>query len=413
MAKMTLLQILLTLLTFAVLQKLSAMDSTDLLPQRVHSPQLRYGVVSAAQDRYDSKGRLLSLSDLHAIELDVAALKSIEPQISDLVTALNSLGSGQLGDKLSLGQLRFETAPTIKFQVVAFGLGISPKWTFGIGIPFIDYENKISIREQGSNIETYKREFGGLSPALDQALGRLSVSLPEAAQSELQKKGYKPLESRRDRFAGDLQIQSLYEISRTADRALLYKAVLNLPTGPQDDPDDLADLDVFGETAVENHLLASQQLGGLGGRWSLSGRAGYRYNLPDRPTKRVPVSNETLPGPETKEQVQRQISGTAILGSSLARQLSKSWSVAVGYEYRTKDQDRYSGQRNANYNSLAAESDSTSQKSRFEVSYSSVKSYLDRQAVLPAQFSMEISDTFAGKNTPRQLLTELTLMMFY
>ena len=391
-----------------------ALDSAQVLPAKINSPSLRTGTVFHVGQRYDNNGDLLSLDDLKSVEFNVKTLSQIEPQVHELVKALNSFGSpgDNYGDKLNLGVMRVSVSPKIDYTAPIHAWGLTENWTFGFGVPVIHYTNEIQIRQDGSNLAAYRKQFEGrISPELDRAFDRLSLDIPAAVHSELEAKGYRPLDKRDQTFIGDIQLVSLYKMPEKGRASFIHRGTMSLPTGPKDNPDDLMDLNVFGETSVTNELLAAYK---LGGRLDLGGRAGIKIMIPDKLEKRVPKDeNDLLPDASQKEVVTRYGGETAILGTSANYHLNASWMTGVGYEYLHKQRDRYKGNRNLAYSVLENETDSISHKSRVDLSYSTVQAYFDKKAIIPTIFTLEISDIFAGRNIARQTFTEFNWMLFY
>lgn len=388
-----------------------AMDSVDLLPIGINSPALKVGTYSNIDERYNQHGQLMSLTDIHSIEFNVQTLSRIEPQVTELVSALNSFGTGNYGNQLNLGVLKINSQPSVQYWAPVHAWGITSKWTLGFGVPVIKYQNEASLASEGGNLAAYKQQYSGISTSLDKAFQRLDVSIDLAAQAELEKKGYKPIGRREQTFVGDIQIVSLYDLGRTANLASAWKMVVNLPTGPKADPSDLLALDMFGETAVENHLMGQYR---FAKSLVIRGKGGYRYVLPDQVEKRVPLSDlDSLPGEEGQEKVTRQKGGSLIAGSSLGYEINQSWSIDLGYEFLQKEKDHYSGGRGRYYSALERNTDQITHRSKLGIAYSSVKSYFSKKALIPSIFSLELSDVFSGKNVARQSLSEVTVMLFY
>lgn len=391
-----------------------AMDSTDVLPANVNSPALRMGSVQNVNQRYNSSGDLVSLNDLHSIEFNVKTLSTIEPQVNQLVAALNSFGSSteKYGDSLSLGVLKVNVKPQVDYVAPVHAWGINERWTMGFGVPVVHYRAQFSFTQEGSNLDQYRQQFEGrVSPELDSAFQKLSVSLPQAAASELDRKGYQAMGERDKKFIGDIPIVSVYKFYDDGRVATVHKGTLSLPTGPKDNPDDLEDMGGFGLLSMTNEVVSTYR---YRKSWNFNARGGLKYVFPDQVDKRVPSNNaDTLPDQSQKERVTRETSPTTILGTSAAYKISREWASAVGYEYNNKSRDRIRGNKGGSYAVLEDYTDSTLHRSRLELSYSTVQAYLDKTAMVPTTFSLEVSDVFAGKNIPRQTLTELTWMLFY
>lgn len=388
-----------------------ALDSADVLPAHVNSPAIRFGTISGIGERYTANGSLVTLSDYNSIVFDAAKLAQIEPRVSQLVSVLNQFGKQNMGDALTLGTLHLDINPQVNYIAPVHAFGLTKKWTVGVGVPVIKYTNDISLYQSGSNLEQIRAQAGGLSSQLDSAFDELSVGLVQQAQKELASKGYLPLENHRETFIGDVQVASLYQLYNDATYGVLSKTMLGLPTGPKDDPDDLADLGSFGYASVEQSILGTYR---PRANWRLSAKAGVRYTLPDRIEKRVPRDDQdSLPDASTKETVSRSTGILGSIGASTSYFFLRRWSAGLGMDFLAKASDSYSGSRGGRYDLLSRETNSSATRMRVGLTYDTISAYFAKAALIPAVISYEFSDTIRGFNVERQTVHELTLTLFF
>lgn len=388
-----------------------ALDSADVLPAHINSPAIRFGQISGIGERYTATGALVTLTDANSIVFDATKLAQIEPRVQQLVNVLNQFGQQNMGDALTLGTLHININPQINYIAPVHAFGITKKWTLGVGVPVIRYSNDINMYQSGSNLEAIRAQTGGLSAQMDSAFDELSVGLVSQAQKELSSKGYLPLENHRETFIGDVQVASLYQIYNDTKYGVLTKTTLGLPTGPQDDPDDLADLGTFAYTSVEQTLLGTYR---PRANWRLSAKAGVRYTLPDRIEKRVPKDEtDSLPDANSKENVSRTNGILGSIGASTSYFFLRRWSAGLGVDYLAKAADSYSGSRGGRYDLLARETNSSATRMRVGISYDTISAYFSKAAMIPAMISYEFSDTIRGFNVERQTVHELTLTLFF
>lgn len=387
-----------------------AMDSADILPPKINSPQIRMGVVSGIGQKYTSSGDLVTLSDYNSIEFDSRTLVKIEPQVQQLVNVLNQYGHQELGSALHLGVLHLETQPEVNYVAPLHAYGINDRLTVAVGVPIVKYNNRITLSQTGSNLNDIRTQAGGVQE-LDAAFDRLDVSLVQTVQEELAKKGYKPLQSRSESIVGDVQLAALYLLKKTERHAFTLKSILSLPTGPGDDPDDLADLGIFGQTAVDETLVYNFK---PHHRWMFAAKAGYRYMLDDKAVKRVPKDeSDSLPSADSKENVNRKTGDTTQFNASANFAFLKNWSAAAGYEIAFKQADRYSGGEGRRYDLLAKDTNSEAHRTRLGVSYDTTTAYFRKEALIPSVISYEFVDTIRGINVERQTIHELWITLFF
>lgn len=388
-----------------------AMDSITNLPAGISSPAWKQGYIFGADQKFDSQGDLYNLSDLNSIELNINNLQAIEPDIKKLESALNKFGQNGLGSTLHLGVLKVTAEPTINYSVPMLGHGINENWMVGVGLPVIHYTNKLNFLHSGSNIDELKRQFYGVSDSIDDAFDRLDNDLIPVAQQTLRDKGYKALETRNETFLGDIQLASFYILYKDSLVGLRWQSMMNLPTGPQDDPDDLADLNIFGRTAWENSLVSNFNF------WKnfvLAVKGGYKWVIPDRMRARVPLNaTDTLPGKDRVSFVDRDIGDSFTFGSSLTYSTHGGLGLGAGLNGNIKQADSYSGSLAGDYSLLSKDTASYSLSSIYELSYDTVALYLSKKALLPMIISMSFSDTIRGQNVQRLTQTEFTATLFF
>lgn len=389
-----------------------ALDSTDVLPRGVNSPSVRAAKVSGIDANFSNSGSLLSLHDTLSVEVDSRAMVQRAPETQTLINVLNSFGQGRYGDQLSLGTLHINSKPEIEYTAIVHAWGLTNRWTLGFGLPAIKYKNTVALSEEGSNIPLFQQAFGGMDAALDSGLARAaSTSLVTEFAGQLSSKGYRPLESKSESLWGDLQIVSLYQVLKSKLAAVTHKLTLTLPTGKKEDPNDLVDLDLFGRGAIENQIVGSYE---LVKNWSINARLGVQVLLPDQTMKRVPLNEQDiLPDQAGLESVNRQM----VLGNSAAGSinwdLTKFFNLGMGYEFKNKSTQKYSGNSSRYYEGLSKNSDTEAHLSRFGMGFSTVKAYQAKKFALPFILGLELSDTFAGKNVPRETRSELSMTLFY
>jgi len=385
-----------------------ALLTTSTLPEGINSPSFRFGVVDHVGERYTTDGSLMRLGDLKSIVFDAATLKKMSADAQKLIDALNSFGDHKLGDQFNFGVLRVHTTPSVSYFAPIFARGLTENWTVAFGLPVVTYKNKIFITQDSSNIAYYRSQFSGLSKELDAAL---NIDLGKATNETLQAKGYKDLESRDEKFLGDSQLASVYKIFENSKSALIYQALVGLPTGPKYNSDDLAALNIFGRTTLSNTLAYSYK---FTSRFSLLPYASYLVNIRDQVTARVPKNeDDSLPDAEAKQVVSRQIGNTTSLGSNVFYELNDEWTLGTAYEVSRKTEDRYQGAAGTRYDLLSRNTELKAERVKGEVTYSSVKSYFKKSAIIPMMVSLEVSDVIAGYNVERQLVQELNLMLFF
>ena len=281
----------------------------------------------------------------------------------------------------------------------------------GLGIPIITYKNNLTYSHSGSNLKNLQSQFSGLSKSIDDAFNKLDKNIISLAQQNLKDKGYKPIQNRNETFLGDIQVASFYMLYKESFLGVRWQSFLNLPTGPKDDPNDLADLTSFGKTAWENSLLLNMNF------WSnlnFAIRCGFKWSIPDTVLVRVPENDEdSLPNSMRLSLVNRKIGDSINSGASMTYSFSNGFALSMGLDSNYKNKDSFSGAMIGSYSPLEKDTKSYTHRIQYEVSYDSVSYFLNKKAILPVIFSINYSDSFRGQNIERLTQTEMNSTFFF
>ncbi len=388
-----------------------AMDSADVLPSGIYSPSIRIGFVTGIGQSFGSEGELQSLGDMHTMTFDAKKLISIQPQVAQLVSALNQFGSQNLGDKINIGYLKFNIQPQVNYYAPVFARGITDRWTLAIGAPIIRYQNSVSLESTGSNVDAIHAQVGFSSAQLNAAFSSLKVNLVNQAQQTIASLGYQPIGQTNRNFVGDIQVASLYQFYKDDHNKLMAKTLFGLPTGAEADPNDLTALDISGQTSIEQQFIYNYR---LFAPLTLAAKVFYHYNLADKVNKRVPAdANDTLPAQDQSEKVERKIGDAGGAGISATYEVFSRLAFSAGLEFQSKASDRFNGTLANDYEMLAFRTNSTYQLLRLGIAYSTVQTYFKQQSFMPFIASFEYSDVISGINMPRITTNELWLTMFF
>ncbi len=389
----------------------SGFNAPDVLPGGRRMVSMRQGWVSQIEQKFSSEGQLQSLSQLSRINFDYERLSGIRPEITELRDVLNSFGNFGIGNDIHLGRIDINLKPEVSYSVPTVAFGVTDALTIGLGIPIISYKNRVRLDRVEGNVNQLKEIYGGVNAELDGALKELDVDIVGEFKSYLRERGYKEVRSQNKSYMGDIQVAALYAFPWGKDTINLSTTTINLPTGPADDPDDILDLGIFGETYVEQELLASVQV--IPSYFIRTG-ASYRLTLPDETIARVPLNEEDeLPDVSQKENLSRDLGDTIRVFSSIHHKFLKFFEWGFGYEYIGRSQDSYSGERGSRYDLLAADTESSRHMMKFGISFNTIDYYLETKSLLPMFLELRVSDIFRGTNINRQLTQELILQIYF
>lgn len=384
--------------------------NTDTLPKGIISPILRYGLMTGLEDSFSSDGGLYSSGDLHSVRINANTIQGVSSQASQLIAALNSMGSQNLGSQIDLGTVYFETSPEVQYYAVGFGYGITDRWTMGVGVPIVHYRNTVNIQSTHGNKDFYAQQFPGLSSQLDSIW---QLNLASELNQTLAAKGYRPMTTRDQTFVGDTSLASLYKFKyEPLGGKLLHQLILTLPTGPKYDPDDLMAINQFGQTSVGNSISYERPV--VRRDVLLGSSLAYIQPIPDNVDQRVPKNDgDLLPDASSRENVHRQIGATVSGLADISWLATQDLKFTTGYQYSVKARDQYSGSQGSRYDLLSRNSDTQAQKFIVGAQADTIRKYRNKTFAMPLMAQLTYSDTFAGINTSRVIQTELNLVLFF
>jgi hypothetical protein len=392
------------------------LESTAILPKGIYSPNLSYGIFSGIGERFNSNGLIEGAAAQYHIELTGKSLSLLKPELKDMVDQLNDIRpSEKLGDALALGNLDFKVSPILTASVPSIAYGVTDNFTIGFGIPLIHYHNDVSINVSGtSNAAEIKNFVGGMSRELNSALGRLSqaaLDLPMELQSVLAARGYRPIRSLDSDSPGDAQISGVYRYFNSYLLKLALRPFLLLPTGKQDDPDDLVDLPTGGQSAVGLYSIHDYF---PKSNWVISSSVGYQANFQDTSIKRVPLNeSDILPDISRKDTLRRHTGNSTFLEAG--SRFSPWFPLTLGayYDITFKDPDWFDGDKGWNYSILSQDTVSQIHQIKAQLEFSTFSWYRRKLFSLPFLFSYVYGNTINAVNAPLVTSNQIMLRMFF
>lgn len=380
----------------------------DVLPKGVSSPMFNYGVYQNLEHRYQNDGTMWRIGDLKSIEYNSTYLSKVSVEAKSLISALNAFGQMH-GESINFGVLKFNIKPSMDYFAPIYAVGVTDNWSVALAVPIVTYKNDVSFTVSNSNLESYRAVYQGkVSTELDRAL---NLDILSETLKSIDSKGYKPLQSKQQKFVSDVQLVSVFRLAESKWTDIFYLAQIGLPTGPKYDSDDLLALNQFGLTMVENTLAVSFK---SPYRLTFTPYVGYQYVLPDQITARVPKDEfDSLPDSSQKETVTRVMGSKWNYKAELEYLINSQWGLETAYKQSQKSGDVYLGDKNLRYDLLSLNSSSREELYSIKMKYSAVQSFLKKNALFPFIVYYEFSDMFHGENVNRRTVHEFNFKMFF
>lgn len=404
----------------------AALEDVQLLPKGVRALMYRQGMISEIGNRYASNYQLASIQYRTSRRIDSSMIQEINPEFKELVEIMNQEFPGyNLGDKVYLGDLIIEGEPEIDFQAPIFAIGVTDRYTLGLAIPILRFRANIRARVEGQNNiaqikaampsqhQNYRGEQKSFSERLDDAYRQLEESANLGAKVEqlCAQKSLRCLGSFEQNAIGDVQLIHRYLIHQDPSWALMFRSHMNLPTGPEDDPDNLVDLPIFHRSFFDNMLVSQYRLG----QWRMHNSLGYVFQVPDQIRRRVPRSAaDLLPDQDRTERLSRKIGDTFKYQFNAFYQWNEDFSVAAGLQKEWKASDRLRGQfLDRDYSLLEQNTDAEFLRLEMGLIYTTIQSFLKKQFPIPLAVTYNFSDIVTGRNVERQSMHEFNLAVMF
>lgn len=403
-----------------------ALEDITLLPKGVRALMYRQGVISEIGNKYSSNYQLGSIQYRMSRRVDAKMIQQINTEFVELVKIMNNeFPDYNLGDKVYLGDLILDGSPSIDFKAPIIAYGVTNSYTFAVAVPIVDFQARITARHEGqhnidqikaampSDYSSYRGDSYSFSSRLEDAYRQLqdSANLTAKIADLCAEKNLKCLGEEKQSSIGDIQLVNRFLIHEDPKWAFMYRAHINLPTGPEDDPNNLLDLPVFHRTFIDHAIVSRYSLGDFKFHNALA----YLMQIPDRVNKRVPESeNDILPDEDRTENLQRKIGDSLKYEFNAFYQISPDLNLGTGFTKEWKSKDSYRGSyEDRNYSLLSRNSSVESLKFQASLAYSTVDRFLRKKFPIPLSLSYSYSDLVSGKNVERQMTHEFNLAVMF
>ncbi len=388
---------------------LSYADSAEVLPKGVSKLTALTSLYFPIDERFDPDGNTEDI----AADFNTRLGGNVFPALSLVEEAFGlPVGSANIGDSVIDFEYKF-TDFKITYQY-----GLTDRLTVGIKIPY--YWNKTDVDARidptnaniGTNpfLGTPGDPFGG-APLIPIALGGVPLTTDQVQDLLVQQYGYKRIESWSDSGLSDIEVGFRYQYLKTDNWRLAFTGGVRLPTGDEDDPDNLIDTE-FGEGAYALLFRLNNDYVGIK-NLVLNATLRYDLKLPDKETLRV-LYDANMPISPNKEKVDRDLGDLIEIEASGTYDFSERFSLSLLYRYGYRLKDDISGDMGFVYSALEDETDSTSHTFIGGICYSTIPMFKAKKFPLPLKASIEYENVFAGSNNfLKQQLFTISIDIFF
>jgi hypothetical protein len=372
-------------------------------------------------ERYDQEGNAVKYAAPFNTSLNSVLIPSLAPLNPFVPGGIANFGTSNVTFDRHLQESIFQLA-----------YGLTDRLSIGINVPYFWMKNEVnasvdSSPTSGANI--------GFNPAFPGGIAPLGVpGTRRATTQDIQNLlasqfGIKPVQTWQDSGIGDIEVGGRYQYYRGEDFRAAFTGGVRLPTGQEDDPDNLVDT-AMGKGAYALLFQFQQdwmhQKDGLGkrlgfpdpGDWFINTTFRYDWNLPTKTELRVcpgggPFCN-TKDNVRTKYGDQFQAEISARVGLFI-----RGLNFSPLYQYAFKFKDHYSGDKGLDYGSLNQQLDNTRGQVEqhiyiLQLTYTTLPLYIEKKFPMPLAFQLSYRDRFAGNGgTPKSQYIGFTLQAFF
>lgn len=401
--------------SFCVLSSLlftetSFADDAKVLPKGLWRAQFVSGF-TYVEDRFNGSGVSTSLGSGFSQTISPQFLAALKPEVKQLVTALNAMSPG-MGDSLAVAQVDMELEANILTNLFVLEYGMTKRLSVGVILPLV-YAST-SVKANSTPSAEFQQMLSKAPPTLRPALlamqNQTSIeNLNAVLENDL---GYSSgLESWSGSGLGDLEIGAKYNYVKSHPYRLTLKSGLRIPTGRQDDPNQLFDV-AFGDGQFDlgfYHYADYDLFSNL----YFSHELGYVVQLPHTSNYRVPVIDGVQIS-SVEASLSRDPGDYWETGLEMSYKPFELMTSSIKYRFFQKFKDEYSGDAGGlDVSRLASNSAQTLHQGQFQLGVSNIALVKQGKAKFPVEVIAFYYHPFAGENINQAKTVGLRLKSYF
>jgi hypothetical protein len=372
---------------------LSHADDAAVLPKGIFKTKMKCKFYFNVDEKFDSGGNTEDLAADYNAVLD----STVFPDLSLVETGFGlPPGSANIGSSVISFDYDFNL---YEFD---FYYGLTDRLTIGIHIPYWDVKNNVDARVDNTNATVGANPFLGLprdpfggAPLVPVALGGVPLTTDQVQNLLVEQFGYKRVETWSGRGLSDIDVGFRYQYLKTENWRLAFTGGVRIPTGEEDDLDDLMDYPL-GRNAYALLFNFNQDYIGIK-NLVLNTTFRYKLYLPDKETLRI-LYDVDKPITPYKEKVDRDYGDIIELEVSGTYEFLQGWNVLLLYKYGFAFENDIDGDMGYVYSSLEDETDYSEHVGIIGLSYSTIELYKQKKFSVPLTASISYRNRFAGSN---------------
>jgi hypothetical protein len=339
-------------------------------------------------------------------------------------TTFNQLSSNALTgtidpaslNSLVVGEYKVDADAQFNVRGTGFGWGLTDTVMFYAEIAYYNANVQANIkRTAGNSYERTSRELERLGGVQNNIIAENLRNMVDANEGTIQSVitnyyGYKPIGNWYGAGYGDLEAGFMTKLIDRGTTGLMFYPGVILPTGLRDDPDILQDVgfgdgqfDLFAEVAT-GYLFTD--------RLSVGTSLRYTYQAPTSKALRIPESRDfQLSKEKGTFDVKYGDRFNYLLNTTYT--MNDWFSITPIYRFMYQLPSQYDSEYGAANDYLAYNSRKTEHQVQLTTTVSSIKPFLKKEFMLPAQINVNLVKTVSGQNVPSQGRFEVEFRMLF
>jgi hypothetical protein len=391
-------------------------DDAAVLPQG----KFRLRLVSSYTDidsRYDSSSGVLSYGSNFSRSLDGRLMATLaqRSELTDAVKKMNAVipGSGDALLSEEIASLKTDIQTQVFSNHFVLEYGLSERFCLGLIVPLIH----ASVEVNASSIlnSKFKESTLGLSNADPRKAIRSSLqtssSLSSINQLLRERFNYSDgLRSWSETGIGDIELGLKYNYLAELPLKASLKSGVRLPTGREDDPNQLFDLG-FGSGQADLgffNYVDYAPVSSIYFTWEL----GYTYRLPDSGDYRIPLSSDLPlgPAPIALDRKRGDFWESGFEGNFSP---IKTLTLSAKYRFLQKFEDSFTGPQGVDTRLLEENSDQILHEGNFQIEYTNLPDVKAGRSHFPYGVIAFYRLPFSGENISDSRTTGLQLKTYF
>ena len=403
-----------------------AHEVATVLPKGISRARIVTLLTDEVRGGFDSDGRPVGLTDSLNRTMGMNDLVAAQPELGDLMNALNGVQPG-LGNELLSTNLYSDFKVNARVMVPAYEYGITSRLTVGIRVPIVT--KKIShdfSSDPINNAVATTKALGDLvnsNAAVKEGLEKVeAVSLDSASmiRSAFTAKGYEGPRDFESTRVGDIEMGAKYQHLKNENWKGAFTLGMRLGTGATESLTNPFDSGT-GTGAYALGLVADHSYQ-INHRLEVGAMAKGSYSFKDTRQRAVPVNEaDSLPSLLAADGQVQDV--TRQIGFKFNSQLWAAYSFfgdqleAWGaWDVQSKAQDSFQGANpggKLRYDLLGQDTESSIQSASFGLEYSTIPLFRKKKFPVPLQVGAFYSFPVTGKNETIGPYTRMDLKLYF